>query len=94
MQSILQCPPFYRNFPRIGKIYHLYRLNNGIEENINQYLFQTMSRLDRLFTLLSSSGKGSGSAILAANQLGEVQKSNNSPKQLEQLLERLHPLLR
>jgi hypothetical protein len=91
MQSILQCPPFYRNFPRI---YHLYRLNHGIEENINQYLFQTMSRLDRLFTLLSSSGKGSGSAILAANQLGEVQKSNNSPKQLEQLLERLHPLLR
>ena len=53
-----------------------------------------MSRLDRLFTLLSSSSKGSGSALLAANQLGEVQKANNNLYQLEQLLERLHPLLR
>ena len=53
-----------------------------------------MSRLDRLFTLLASSSKGSGSALLAANQLGEVQKANNNLKQLEQLLERLHPLLR
>ena len=56
--------------------------------------FQKMSRLDRLFTLLASSSKGSGSALLAANQLGEVQKANNNLKQLEQLLERLHPLLR
>ena len=53
-----------------------------------------MSRLDRLFTLLSSSSRGSGSAILAATQLGEVQKANNNLRQLEQLLERLHPLLR
>lgn len=59
-----------------------------------QLFFQKMSRLDRLFTLLASSSKGSGSALLAANQLGEVQKANNNLKQLEQLLERLHPLLR
>ena len=53
-----------------------------------------MSRLDRLFTLLSSSGKGSGSSVLAANQLGEIQKANNTPNQLEQFLEKIHPLLR
>ena len=50
-----------------------------------------MSRLDRLFTLLSSSSSASTST-LAAEQLGEVQKSH--PEQIHVLLSRLHPLFR
>ena len=48
-----------------------------------------MSRLDRLFTLLSSS---SSSGALAAKQLGEIQHAH--PDQLLTLISRLHPLFR
>lgn len=50
-----------------------------------------MSRLDRLFTLLSTSTSASA-RTLAAQQLGEVQKTY--PDELHSLLTRLHPLLR
>ena len=50
-----------------------------------------MSRLDRLFTLLSTSTSASA-RHLAAQQLGEVQKTY--PDELHSLLSRLHPLLR
>lgn len=50
-----------------------------------------MSRLDRLFTLLSTSTSASA-RNLAAKQLGEVQKTY--PGELHTLLSRLHPLLR
>lgn len=50
-----------------------------------------MSRLDRLFTLLSTS-TSSSARHLSAQQLGEVQKTY--PDELHKLLARLHPLLR
>ena len=50
-----------------------------------------MSRLDRLFTLLSTSTSASA-RNLAAQQLGEVQKTY--PEEFHNLLSRLHPLLR
>lgn len=50
-----------------------------------------MSRLDRLFTLLSSSSSSASSRNLAAKQLGELQKSH--PEELHSLLSRLHPLI-
>ena len=50
-----------------------------------------MSRLDRLFVLLSTSGSASA-RNLAAQQLGEVQKTY--PDELHSLLSRLHPLFR
>ena len=50
-----------------------------------------MSRLDRLFTLLSTSTSASA-RNLAAQQLGEVQKTY--PDEFHNLLSRLHPLLR
>ena len=50
-----------------------------------------MSRLDRLFTLLSTSTSASA-RNLAAQQLGEVQKTY--PDELHNLLSKLHPLLR
>ena len=51
----------------------------------------TMSRLDRLFTLLSSS-TSSSTSTLAAEQLGEIQKT--CPEQIHVLLSKLHPLFR
>ena len=50
-----------------------------------------MSRLDRLFTLLSSS-TSSSTSTLAAEQLGEIQKT--CPEQIHVLLSKLHPLFR
>ncbi len=50
-----------------------------------------MSRLDRLFTLLSTSSSASA-RNLAAQQLGEVQRTY--PDELHSLLTRLHPLIR
>ena len=50
-----------------------------------------MSRLDRLFTLLSTSTSASA-RTLAAQQLGEVQKTY--PDELHSLLAKIHPLLR
>ena len=50
-----------------------------------------MSRLDRLFTLLSTSTSASA-RNLAAQQLGEVQQAH--PEELHNLLTRLHPLLK
>ena len=56
------------------------------------FLFSgVMSRLDRLFTLLSTSSSSSA-RHLAARQLGEVQRLH--PHELHSLLARIHPLLR
>ena len=50
-----------------------------------------MSRLDRLFTLLSTSSSPS-TRHLAAKQLGQVQRLH--PHELHSLLARIHPILR
>ena len=59
--------------------------------NVRVLFSGVMSRLDRLFTLLSTSSSSSA-RHLAARQLGEVQRLH--PHELHSLLARIHPLLR